>query len=307
MRAEYYADEYRRYASYCRNHSGDRLYKVACGQDDAWNEILMREAGRYMDGLSIHYYTMPGSWQYKGSAAIFNDAEWFLTMKKALAIEGLLRSTSAIMDRYDPEKRVGMIVDEWGTWFDVEPGTNPGFLYQQNTMRDALVAALTLNLFNAHAERVHMANIAQTVNVLQAMVLTDGPRMVCTPTYHVFEMYRVHQDAMLLPSAVNCVDYELGRDAIPQISAAASSRDGRIHVTLCNLHHEAKAAVGLDVRGAAVGRAKARQLAGESMDALNTFDMPDAVKPVDLGEQKLNGSGLELELSPHSVTVVELE
>jgi len=187
MRPEYYADLYRRYQTYVRHYSGNRVYKVACGPtgDYRWTEVLMREAGRWMDGLSLHYYTLPGTWEKKGSATQFDESEWFSTLRNALHMEELIRRHSAIMDRYDPQRRVGLIVDEWGTWYDVEPGTNPGFLYQQNTLRDALVAGIHLNIFNNHAERVKMANIAQTVNVLQAMILTDGPRMIVTPTYHV--------------------------------------------------------------------------------------------------------------------------
>ena len=196
MRPEYYADLYRRYSTYVRNFSDNRIYKIACGASDfdfRWTEVLMREAGRFMDGLSLHYYTVPGDWSNKGSATEFDEREWFVTMKKTLVMDDLITRHSSIMDYYDPEKRVGLIVDEWGTWYDVEPGTNPGFLYQQNTLRDALVAGINLNIFNNHCDRVHMANLAQTVNVLQAMILTEGERMVLTPTYHVFYMYKVHQ------------------------------------------------------------------------------------------------------------------
>ncbi|MFS8572711.1 MAG: alpha-N-arabinofuranosidase, partial [Clostridia bacterium] len=210
MRPEYYADLYRRYQTYVRHFGKNRIYKIACGpngDDYRWTEVLMREAGAYMDGLSLHYYTVPGTWAKKGSATEFDEDEWFITLKKALRIEELIKRHSAIMDRYDPLKRVGLIVDEWGTWYDVEPGTNPAFLYQQNTVRDALVAGLHLNIFNNHAERVKMANIAQTVNVLQAMILTDGPKMIVTPTYHVFEMYKPHQGATLLPPWVEAERY----------------------------------------------------------------------------------------------------
>jgi alpha-N-arabinofuranosidase len=144
----------------------------------------MKNAARQMDGLSLHYYTIPGEfWEGKGSATDFEEDEWFITLKKALKMDELINKHGTIMDQYDPKKRIAMIVDEWGAWYDVEPGTNPGFLYQQNTLRDALIAGITLNIFNQHADRVKMANIAQTANVLQAMVLTDGADMILTPSY----------------------------------------------------------------------------------------------------------------------------
>ena len=201
MRPEYYADEYRRYATYVRSFSGNKIYKIACGASDfnyRWTEVLMREAGRFMDGLSLHYYTVARDWKNKGSAIDFDERDWFMTMKKTLMMDELVTRHSTIMDQYDPDKRVGLIVDEWGTWHDPEPGTHPRFLYQQNTLRDALVAGINLNIFNNHCDRVQMANIAQTINVLQAVILTEGEKMILTPTYHVFDMYKVHQNAQQL-------------------------------------------------------------------------------------------------------------
>src|SRR5256714_6639237 len=201
MRPEYYADLYRRFQTYVRNLGGNRVFRIACGpnrDDYHWTEVLMREAGRYMDGLSLHYYTVPGSApQARGSATDFGEEEWLTTLRKCLHMDELIRRHATIMDRYDPAKRVALVVDEWGTWYTAEPGTNPRFLYQQNTLRDALVTAVHFDIFNRHCDRVRMANIAQTINVLQAMILTepDSGRMVLTPTYHVFEMYKVHHDA----------------------------------------------------------------------------------------------------------------
>ena len=219
MRPDYYADLYRRYQTYVRNFSPNHVFKIACGpntDDYRWTEVLMREAARYMDGLSLHYYTVPGpDWQHKGSATVFDEAAWFTTLRKCLRMDELIQRHAQIMDQYDPEKRVALVVDEWGAWHDVEPGTNPGFLYQQNTLRDALVAALSLHIFQQHAARVRMANIAQTVNVLQALILTDGPRLLTTPTYHVFDLFKGHQDALLLPTAVTCDDYALPGRADP--------------------------------------------------------------------------------------------
>jgi alpha-N-arabinofuranosidase len=191
MMPEYYANEYRRYQTYVRKFGDKPIFKIACGASDAnykWTEVLMERAGTLMDGLSLHYYTFTGGWGDKGSATQYSETEWFSCLKNALVMDELVTKHSTIMDKYDPQKRVALIVDEWGTWWNVEPSTNPGFLYQQNALRDALVAGLTLNIFNQHCERVRMANIAQTVNVLQAMILTDGAKMVLTPTYHVFEM-----------------------------------------------------------------------------------------------------------------------
>jgi alpha-N-arabinofuranosidase len=324
MRPGYYADLYRQYASFCRNLTpGQKLYKVACGLTDEWNDVLMREAGRFMDGLSVHYYTVPGSWDKKGSSTDFDESDWTLTLQKAANIDVFLKQTSAIMDRHDPARRVGIVMDEWGTWFDVEPGTNPGFLYQQNTIRDALVAGLTLNIFHAHAKRLHVANIAQTVNVLQAMILTDNQRMLCTPTYHVFEMYKVHQDATLLPTTLASEAYVPTRPLIgtagavnptantlvatDQISASAS-RDaaGTIHVSLCNLHHDRPAELGIDLRGATAGRATGRVLTAGAMNAMNTFDAPDAVKPQPFDAFKLDKTGLHVTLPARAVVVMAL-
>ena len=322
MRAEYYADLYRQFASYCRNFTpGKKLYKVACGQSDKWNEVLMREAGGHMDGLSVHYYTVVGSWDKKGSATDFNTDEWYLTMQKAANIETFIRRTSAIMDRYDPKKRVGIVMDEWGTWFDVEPSTNPGFLYQQNTIRDALVAGLSLNVFNNHADRVQVANIAQTINVLQAVALTDGEKMLLTPTYHVFEMYKAHQGATLLPTNVSSPPLVGQRpitgalpdpehnelDETPQISVSAS-RDaaGRIHVSLCNLHPEDAAEVAIDLRGASASGVSGRILTAPAMNAMNTFETPTSVEPQPFDDAKLAGQSLTVAMPARSVVMLEL-
>jgi alpha-N-arabinofuranosidase len=192
MRPEYYADIYNRYACYVRNYGENRIYKIACGphcDDYNWTDVLMRKAGRNMDGMSLHYYTIPGTWKAKGSSTEFGEAEWYDAIKKTLMMEELIEKHGTIMDRYDPEKRIGLIIDEWGAWYDVEPNTDPAFLYQQNTLRDAMIAGINLNIFNRHCDRVRMANIAQTINVLQSVILTDGDRMLLTPTYHVYNMF----------------------------------------------------------------------------------------------------------------------
>lgn len=309
MTAQQYAWEFRRYQSYCRHFGGKRLYKIACGQNDEWNEVVMREAARFMDGLSVHYYTFMQDWDHKGAATGFPVSEWYSTMRSALGIEGFIDRTAAIMDRYDPEKRVGMIVDEWGSWHKVEPGTNPGFLYQQNTIRDAVVAALSLDIFNRHADRVHMANIAQTINVLQALILTEGPRMVLTPTYHVFDMYKVHQDATLLPLYLEGDKVERDGVSLPQLSASASrDESGKLHLSLCNLHVEKEAEVEVELRGSlrppkgAVGRI----LASPDMDSHNDFARPDEVSPMAYEGTEVEGGKLKLRVPPMAVVVLEL-
>jgi len=309
MRPEFYADLYRRYQTYVRSFPGNRIYRIACGsrgRDYHWTEVLMREAGRHMNGLSLHYYC--GSGRKSRSATQFDEDDWFELLKKALRMEGFVAEHSAIMDKYDPKKRVGLLVDEWGTWHRVEPGTNPGFLYQQNSLRDALVAGLTLNIFNNHCERVKMANIAQTVNVLQAMILTDGEKMIVTPTYHVFEMYTVHQDATLLPTDMECNDYEFGGEEIPALNVSASrDKSGRIDVSLCNLDAKNSAELVCEIRGAKATRVSGRVLTAPAINAHNTFDNPQVVKPAPFNDVKLEGDGLTATLPPRSVVVLEIE
>ena len=325
MRPEYYADLYRRYQSYVRNLSGNRIFKIACGPNGAdyvwtevlmregatrmpWNEALMREVTPYMDGLSLHYYTVPGTWNAKGAATGFDESAWFTTLSKCLRMDELIRRHSTIMDRYDPDKRVAFIVDEWGTWFDVEPGTNPAFLYQQNTLRDALVAGLTLNIFNTHCERVQMANIAQTVNVLQALIFTDGPSMITTPTYHVFDMYQAHQGALLLPCSLQSDPYTLNDQQIPQLSASASSTsDGKVLLTLCNTDPHRGAEVRCELRGVQVSEVTGTVLTADEMVAHNTFQDPERVKPAPFKEIQLNGDKVATVLPPMSVCALTIQ
>ena len=243
----------------------------------------MRIAGGYMDGLSLHYYTVPGDWNKKGSATDFDEAMYYHTLKKAFYMDELVTKHAQIMDRYDPEHKVGLIVDEWGTWFDVEPGTNPGFLYQQSTMRDAMVAALTLNIFNAHSDRVAMANIAQLVNVLQAVILTEGEKMALTPTYHVFDLYKHHQDATLLGTFAETEAVGVGDDTVQNLSVSASEDDdGAVHITAANLSASECCPVELELLGRADGKVSGRILTGR-MDAYNDFDCPEnvAIRPME--------------------------
>ncbi len=273
MRPEYYADEYRRYQNFCRQYGEHKLYKIACGPgdvDENWTEVLMKNAGSCMDGLSFHNYTIPGGWDHKNSATQFTQDDYYETLAISADMERKLMLHARIMDRYDPKKRVGLIIDEWGTWFDVEPGTNPGFLYQQNTMRDAMVAAVHLDIFNRHCDRVFMANIAQTVNVLQAIILTDGDQMVLTPTYYVFDLYREHMNAKELDCFVEAGKIGTDKFSLPGVTASASEKDGRITVTLSNLHPEKDEEVVIRLRDEAIEKAEGRILTGK-MDQFNDF------------------------------------
>jgi alpha-L-arabinofuranosidase len=313
MRPEYYADLYRRYQTYVRNYSGNTVSKIACGAnaaDYSWTEVLMREAARYMYGLSLHYYTRPheGNWNAKGPATGFNEHDWFSTLSHCLHMDELIRKHSTIMDHYDPDRRVALVVDEWGTWYDVEPGTNPGFLYQQNTLRDALVAALTLNIFNNHCERVRMANLAQMVNVLQALILTDGPFMALTPTYHVFDMYQVHQDAIMLPCSLESDRYTLDDQHIPQVSASASQKTGgNVYLTLSNADPHREAEVHCELPSVAVSAVTGTVLTAPEMGTYNTFQDPERVKPAAFKEVQFSGEKVTTVLPPKSVCALSIE
>ena len=294
MTPEYYANLYRRYQTYVRHYDNAAPIKKVCGgpnvADYVWTEGVLKTCfappqpnnipNGYMDGLSLHYYVHPGGWDNKGSATEFDEDGWYQTMEKAIYMKELVERHGAIMDQYDPEKKIGMIVDEWGCWFDVEPGTNPGFLYQQNTMRDAVVAGVTLNIFNKHCDRVKMACIAQMVNVLQSVILTEGPKMILTPTYHVFHMYKHHQDADLLESCIEG-NKNIGTQKecqVPFLDESVSvDKDGYVNVTLTNLSTEEDAPVEMSFMELKPSEITAAVLKGE-MHAHNTFDEPEKVK-----------------------------
>jgi len=309
MRPEFYADLYRRYSTYLRNFGENRLYRIACGPSGAdynWTEVVMREAGRFMDGIAPHYYC--GSGKKSRSATQFYEEDWFEQLKRALHIEEIIVKHAEIMDKYDSKKRIGMIVDEWGAWHQVEPGTNRGFLYQQNSLRDALVAGVTLNIFNNHCDRVKMACIAQTVNVLQAMILTDNEKMIVTPTYHIFEMYKVHQDATLLPVELQCKDYRYGDSNIPALNVSASrDGEGKIHISLCNLDPKTSVEIVCELKGIEAKKVSGRVLTSDAMTAYNNFDNPEAVKPAVFNDLQLKEDVLTVVLPAKSVVVLEIE
>jgi len=309
MTPEFYADQYRRYATFVREFGGNRVTRIACGAngfDFRWTEVLMQQAGRHMQGLSLHYYC--GTGKQSRSATKFEEGDWFHLLRSALRMEELVSRTAEIMDRHDREKRVGMMVDEWGTWHDVEPGTNPGFLYQQNTLRDALVAALSLNVFNRHADRVRMSNIAQMINVLQAVILTDKEKMLLTPTFHVYELFTVHHDATLLPVQLVTPDYVFGDARIPAVNASASKdKQGRIHVTLCNLDPNQPVELRCDLNGAAALSVTGRVLTAATMQAHNTFEQPTAIQTADFTGAKVDGGSLSATLPAKSVVMLEIQ
>ena len=309
MTAEFYADQYRRYAVYCRNYGESRLKRIAGGANSTdyhWTETLMKEIPHsMMYGISLHYYTT--DWSGKGSATEFGEAEYAKTLDMCLSIEDVLDRHINIMDVYDPEQKVALIVDEWGTWHDVEPGTNPGFLYQQNTMRDAIVAALSLNYFNERADRIKMANIAQTVNVLQALILTDEAKMLLTPTYHVFEMFKVHQDATLLPAFLETPDYEFDGRSNPMLSVSASKDDQeKIHISIINIDPNQSNHLSIDLRGADPGSVSGRILTADEISSLNTFENPEQVKPGEFEVGSFKKGLLETTIPPKSIVVLEI-
>lgn len=317
MTPEHYADLYRRYATFCEDYPGSPLKKIASGpngNDTHWMEVLMKNIPHHMMwGVSLHHYTIPtGNWGHKGSATQFGEKEYFNTVKGALYMKKILNDQIAIMDRYDPENNVALVVDEWGVWTDPEPGTNPGFLYQQNSLRDALVAASTLNIFNNHCDRVKMANLAQTVNVLQALALTKGKKMILTPTYYVFDMYQVHQDATLLPIKLMSPDYKYGDREIPSVNASASiDSTGAIHISLVNLNPSKAITVRASFTGAKWKSIKGSVLTSTHFNDYNSFENPDKViiKPFNqvLTDAEIHGKKLVVTLPAKSVVVLELK
>jgi len=312
MRPEYYADEFRRDATFIKDYSGNHIQKIASGSHDneyKWTDILMAQAAGQMQGLSLHYYTVPtANWDKKGSATDFDESQWHATMIQAQRLDEFIQKHSAIMDNYDPGKRVGLIVDEWGTWYDTAPGRNMGTLYQQNTIRDAIVAGLNFNIFQQHADRVQMANIAQMVNVLQSMILTDKDKIVLTPTYYVFEMYKVHQGATVIPIELAAPEYKFGAASIPSLSATASrDSSGKLHVSIVNLDPNREAEVSTKLAGVAGKNISGRVLTAPAMNSMNTFESPQQIAPVAFTGFKMKGGNLMLSLPSKSVVVLEIE
>ena len=321
MTPQFYANEYRRYQTYVRNYDPEHpVKKICCGanvDDYYWTEKVLETTydhspawlHGFMDGLSLHYYVHPGGWENKGSATEFSDEMWYQTMNKALFMDTLVTRHGTIMDKYDPDKTIGMVVDEWGGWYDCEPGTNPGFLYQQNTVRDALIAGITLNIFNKHSDRVKMAALAQMVNVLQAVLLTEGPKMIKTPTYHVMHMYRHHQGAELVRSDIlDGTKVGIESNMVPKVTESVSlDKDNILTITLNNLSIEAdeEIAISTDKKGYSV--CEARIVTGDSCRAYNTFDNPDNVIEKDFSAYRNDGDELIVTLPKNSVVMLRLK
>jgi len=315
MRPEYYADLYRRYAVYCRNYDGNNLYKIASGASDYdynWTKVLMNNVGHRMHGLSLHYYTVTGWTGSKGSATNFDKDQYYWTIGKCLEIEDVIKKHKKIMDDKDPKKRIGLLVDEWGTWWDEEPGTIRGHLYQQNALRDAFVAALSLNVFHRHTDRVRMANIAQIVNVLQSMILTDQKgtgHMVLTPTYHVFDMYKGFQEATYLPMDVT-VDSMKVRDnrIVPLVNtSAAKQTDGSIIISLSNIDVDKAHEMTINLNGYKAKEVTGRILTSKEVTDYNDFENPNKVSPVEFKGAKLKKNVLTVKLPAKSIVVLNVK
>ena len=278
MRPEHYADVYKRYQTFCRNYSGNRLYRIACGPSSAdynWTEVMMKNLdSNNVDAIDLHYYTMP-VWPEMESATDFDDELYYKTIASANFSDELITRHSEIMNRYDPEKKIGLVIGEWGCWHKVEEGTNPGFLYQQNTMRDAIVAAIELNVFNRHSDRVVMANLAQAVNVLQSVILTEGGKMIKTPTYHVFDLFKTHQNNEAVYCYTQNENMSEGKNT-PMISVSASVNEKSMTVTVANCSLTEEAAVECSIFGFKASSVSCRILTNEA-HSYNDFDCPDRV------------------------------
>ena len=310
MKPDYYANIYRQYATFMTSGGGKKIYRIASGasgDDYNWTKVLMRELPKFLyDALGLHHYSVI-DWSNKGSATEFTAQQYFTTMKQTLLFEELISQHIAIMDKYDPEKKKALAVDEWGGWYDSEPGTNPAFLFQQNTMRDAMLAASALNIFNNHADRVKMANLAQMVNVLQAVILTNDTMIIRTPTYHVMEMYKVHHDAMLLPTQVMSDRFTVGQQSLNAINTSASiDRSGEMHISIANIDLEKAQEITLNINGKTFGKLQGRILQSTRIQDYNSFQSPDKIKPTTFSNFVTTGNQVKLKLPPHSVVVLTL-
>lgn len=312
MTAEYYANIYRQFATYMRDWNPDddtpvvRIASGAAGGDYHWTETLMKNIKPdLVEALALHHYAVT-DWSAKGPSVKYDEAQYFASMREAMKMEEFVVKHGEIMDRYDPEKKIALFVDEWGGWYDTEPAFQAGVLYQQNTMRDAMIAGTTLNTFNNHADRVKMANLAQTVNVLQAVILTKEKKMLLTPTYHVMKMYAVHQDATLIPLQFTAPSYSHGGENLPAVSASAS-RDaaGSVHISLVNIDADKSHTVELDVNALKLTRLRGEILTSGTLQDYNSFDQPEKIRATAFKKAKLNKGVITLEIPPFSVVVLE--
>ncbi len=312
MTAEYYANEYRKYATFIADwENTGRLMRIASGASDDdyhWTETLMKNIPLNMlGGVAMHHYSVI-NWKQKGPAIDFSEAQYFATMKQALLMEELVTKHAAVMDKYDPKQKIALVVDEWGGWYDVEKGTNPGFLFQQNTIRDAMIAGTTLNIFNNHADRVRIANLAQCVNVLQAVILTNQEKMILTPTYHVMEMYKVHQNATLLPLTITGNDYTFEGQKLPAVSASVSKDStGTIHISLVNIDPKNPQKITLNIGTEKLSNISGRILTSKKLQDYNSFADPDKITPVIFKDAVLNKNTITVTLPATSVVVLTVK
>lgn len=312
MTAAGYAEKYRQYQTFCRNYPGNQLLKIAGGpnvDDYNWMETLMRETHNGMRwGVSLHHYSYPNSWEQKGPSRDFSESDYVRTIDRAWLMDELITKHSTIMDKYDPQKHTSLVVDEWGAWYLSEPGTNPGFLYQQNTLRDALLAGVTLNIFHKHADRVRMANIAQLVNVLQAMFLTENEKMILTPTYHVFDMYKVHQDATLLPTDLKCGKYRYDYISLDQVNVSASKdKDGIVHISMVNIDTKQGVEVKCTIRGLENPKIIEGQiLTSDKVTDYNSFEAPNTISLKDFKNYKMKDKVVTMKLPAKSIVTIAI-
>lgn len=312
MTPEYYANEYRKYATFLSDWgNSEHIFRIASGANGAdynWTETVMKNIPKNLvEGVALHHYSVI-NWEHKGPATGFSEQQYFETMGRALLMDSLVIKHTKIMDKYDPAKKIALVVDEWGSWYETEPGTNPAFLYQQNTMRDAMIAGVTLNIFNNHADRVRMANLAQTVNVLQAVILTDKEKMILTPTYHVMEMYNVHQDATLLPLRIQTGDYAFNGKKLPAVSASASKDNtATIYISLVNIDVNNTQTVNINMPGEKGITVKGRILHSQKIQDHNTFEEPEKIKPSAFTDFSINNNKLSVKLPPASVIALYIK
>lgn len=298
MRAEYYSDLYRRYQTYVRQYGDEKIYKIACGPNDDdyhWMEVLMKNSSQFFDGISLHHYSTTGAWEFKGPATNFSEDQWYSLIDSAQEMDELITKHSKIMDKYDPDKRIGLIVDEWGTWFAEHPCLKAGVLFQQNTIRDAMVAAVTFNIFHKHADRVHMANIAQMVNVLQAMILTQDEKMVLTPTYHVFDLYKHHQDA------IHVMTDDVKED---QLTYTVTKKNDNFSLSVCNYSLTEEKELSIELPKSQINFINNQMIVGEHMDDHNTFEDSEAITLQGYTKFKVNGNVITMTVPPMAVVTL---
>lgn len=330
MTAEYYVTQFRQYSSFAKNYPGAPLRKIASGASSTnyqWTDVLMKGlaggGGRSMMwGMDVHYYTRPPRGRMgqgrpepgaqrppsQGSATNFTEATYFGTMQNALRMEDIIKGHDEVMTKYDSLKRVALIIGEWGIWTDPEPGTNPRFLYQQNSLRDALIAGSTLNIFNNHCDRVKMAQLAQTINVLQALILTEGTKMILTPTYHVFDLYKVHQDAKMLPVKFTSPDYVMGENRLPALNVSASQDStGKVHITLVNIDPNNSITLSTTLNQVKWTKVSGELLTSPGITDINTFEKPNTVDIVKFNGAKKQGDLLNVVLPSKSVVLLTID